>query len=279
MPFAELTDVRCFYQLSGQGDPLVLIPGLGSTSRVWDPVCEALGNCFSVIRLDNREIGQSVAKRRPRSVRDYSADLAELFDHLQINRAHLMGLSLGGVIAQCFAVEHPQCVSRLVLLSTADRFGPYLRERIRLVGQSRRWFPKPLFARTMEVLSTGPASLDANPQRVDERLRELSKQRVSGRALGRQLRALAVSHFEPDEYRILAPTLVICGEFDTLIPHCYGRQMATRIEDSRFMMIPDAGHNPISECPEKVLPEIIRFLQADGLEVDERRTHGRRRVA
>src|SRR5438874_3519864 len=79
----ELSDVRCSYQLLGSGDPLVLIPGLGATCALWDCVAGELSNSFSVILLDNRGMGRSIAKRTPQTLADFAVDVVELLDHLQ----------------------------------------------------------------------------------------------------------------------------------------------------------------------------------------------------
>src|SRR5688572_31764869 len=104
MAWADLTDVRCYYELMGQGEPLLLIPGLGVTSSVWDPVACELAEHFSLILMDNRGMGRSVPKREPATLNDYCSDIIELLDHLQVERAHVMGLSLGGVIAHRLAI-------------------------------------------------------------------------------------------------------------------------------------------------------------------------------
>lgn len=263
MPFAELTDVRCYYEVSGQGEPLVLVPGLGCTCRVWDAVRDDLSAHFTLICPDNRGLGQSVPKRQPHSLGDYSADLVELLDYLQLDRAHVMGLSLGGIIAQRFAMDHPERTDRLVLVSCAHRFGPYLWEIAALVGQSLRYFPAKLFTRTLEVLGGGPTYLDANPQAIDDKVEEMARNPVPRTALARQLRCLAASNPKPEDYRIAAPTLVVAGEHDALIPHCYARRMAGLIPGARFHLIHEAGHNPFNECPDKALPPIIGFLHGD----------------
>src|SRR5215213_3009490 len=100
MAWADLSDVRCYYELLGDGPPLVLVPGLGGHCRMWDPIAPELARHFSLILIDNRGIGRSAPKRKPRSLADYSADIAELLDTLQVDRAHVLGLSLGGIIAQ-----------------------------------------------------------------------------------------------------------------------------------------------------------------------------------
>jgi pimeloyl-ACP methyl ester carboxylesterase len=262
MAWAELTDVRCYYELLGEGEPLLLIPGLGTTCRLWDGVAPELASRFSLILVDNRNVGRSVGKRKPRSLADLVSDLVELLDRLQLERAHVMGISLGGVIAQRLAVDHPGRVDRLVLVSCADRFTPYLRQVASLLGHSLRHFPKEAFVRTMELLGTSPQYLDENEATVEQRVAAKCASRVSGRALAEQLRCLASSEIDPRYYRILAPTLVVAGQHDALIPSCYSRTMSEQIPGSRYVMIRGAGHNPLVDYPDRVLPTVTRFLSA-----------------
>ena len=261
MAWAGLTDVRCFYTLLGQGDPLLLVPGLGVTSRVWDPIVPELSEHFSLILPDNRGVGLSAARRKARSLGDYTSDLGELLDYLQVDRAHVLGLSLGGVIAIKLAAEHPGRIDRLVLASCTDRFTPYLREVSLLLGQTLGRLRRDAFARTVEVLGSAPQYLDAQPHLVAERVRQKRGQRVPTREVARQLRCLAASRIDLERDPIVAPTLVIAGEHDVLIPSCYARVTAQRIAGCRFMLVEGAGHNPLVERPGEVLPEVIEFLQ------------------
>src|SRR5437764_11136710 len=89
MAWAELTDVRCYYEVLGEGEPLLLVPGLGTTCRLWDPVAPELARHFSLILVDNRNVGRSAGRRPPRSIADLSADLVELLDELQVESAHV----------------------------------------------------------------------------------------------------------------------------------------------------------------------------------------------
>lgn len=261
MPFAELTDLRCHYLLRGSGEPVLLIPGLGSTTEDWGPALESVSRSFTIILPDLRGIGRSEAKRQPLSLQHYSADLIELLDHLQLDRVHVVGLSLGGIIAQRFATDHPQRIRRLVLVSCAHRFGPRLRAMATLVGHMLRYFPITLYARAMVLLGTSPVFIDADPQYLDRKEVEVRRNRLSRKAVARQLRCLAVSDPRLNEHdRITAPTLVLAGEYDSLIPHYYGQRISEAIANSRFMMIRGAGHNPFNECPEKVLSVIVEFL-------------------
>lgn len=265
MAYAELTDVRSYYELIGEGEPLLFIPGLGGTCRVWDPIVPELAAHFSLILVDNRGIGRSVARRKPRSLADYSSDLVELLDELQLDRAHVLGLSLGGIIAQRFAMDHPSRVDRLVLVSCAHRFSAYLLRMAALLGHSLRRFPRAVFVQTMELLATAPLYMDAHIDEIELAMKERCREGLHARAMGTQLRCLLKSEVDPADYRITVPTLVIAGEHDALIPNCYARLMAQRIPASRFLLIPGAGHNPMVEVPEKVLPLIEQFLH--GMEV------------
>lgn len=260
MPWAELTDVRCYYELLGNGEPLLLIPGWGTTCDHWGKITSHLSKSLSLILIDNRGVGRSVARRLPQTLADYAADIVELFDELQLDRAHVLGLSLGGLIAQRLAVDHPSRVDRLVLVSCTDRFTPYLGQMAAMLGRSARWMPRQAFQRTFELLGTGPQYVDAHAAELEERVQQRCARSIGGSALVQQLRCLARSELPEAEYRIQSPTMVIAGEHDAIIPSCYGRRMAEKIPGSRFLLVSGAGHNPMDEYPDTVLPEIVNFL-------------------
>ncbi len=272
MPTAELTDCLCYYELTGGpapgrfgprpggGEAVILVAGLGCTCRSWDPITPDLAARRWVLAADNRGLGQSHATRPPRRVNDYAADLIELMDHLQIGRADVVGLSLGGVIAQRLAADHPARVGRLVLISTAARFSPYLRHTAHLLGTALRRFSRRQFLRTLELLSASPISVDADPGRLSRHVHDDVHRGISKRAIGAQLRCLAASEPPGPDRPVRAPTLVIGGGYDSVIPACYGRQLADELHDARFVLLPDAGHNPLDECPGRVLDLIEGFL-------------------
>jgi 3-oxoadipate enol-lactonase len=261
MPFAELTDVRCYYELLGSGEAILLIPGLGTTCTLWDCIVNELGDRFSLIMPDCRCVGRSIQKRAPQMLSDFAVDLLELLDHLQLDRAHVMGLSLGGIIAQQFAIDHPSRVDRLVLISCTNRFGPYLSEMASLIGHALRYFPPDVFQRTVGLLGTAPEYLDSHPEMIDEKITSAREMGVARSGIARQLRCLICSDIaDKQTYRITAPTLVIAGDQDFLIPACYAKKMADQIPGSEFVLIPGCGHNPLTEMPEEVVPRIRDFL-------------------
>lgn len=270
MPEIELTDVRMHYELSGSGEAVLLLPGLGQTARVWDPIAPILAEHYSVIQIDNRGIGQSVQKRPARRLDDYVADCLELLDALQVDRAHVVGMSFGGVLAQRFAANHPQRVDRLVLISTTGHSSIYLRHMAILLGQALRHFPLRMFYQTIELLGTSPVYYDAHEADIDDMLTKRVTTRVTRRVLGNQLRCLVSTSSANDGRPITAPTLVMAGEYDSLIPNCYGKQLAAELADAKFMLVEACGHSPVSECAQFTGEAVCRFLVESKQPTDER---------
>jgi pimeloyl-ACP methyl ester carboxylesterase len=192
---------------------------------------------------------------------DLTVDIVELMDHLQLERAHVMGLSLGGIVAQQVALDHPSRVDRLVLVSCTNRFGPYLTEMAKLLGQALRHFPPEVFRRTIELLGSAPEYLDAHADEIDEKIAMACDAGIARSAVARQLRCLGNRDVaDGPDYRITVPTLVIAGEQDMLIPACYARRMAREIPGSEFLLVRRCGHNPLHEKTELVVPRITEFL-------------------
>jgi len=261
MAWAELSDTRCYYEVLGQGDPLLLVPGLGVTCRTWDAIVPELSRHFTLILTDNRGLGMSQAKRQPCSLADYSSDLVELLDYLQVDRTHVLGLSLGGIISQRFAIDHPSRLDRLVLISCAHRFSPFLSQTAHLLRHALRRFPWEVFLRSIDVLGTAPEFFDANEKMLEQQLRAKCSVKIDRKSVVAQLRCLACSEVAPEHFRIEAPTLVMAGQEDRLIPSCYARKMAETIPGSQFIELARCGHNPFQEMPDAVLPTIVEFLR------------------
>lgn len=257
---AELTDVRCGFILEGAGEPLLLIPGLGASAQLWRPIIAQHVQDFTVICPDNRGIGESKAKRPLRNISHICSDLVELLDYLDIDRAHVLGVSLGGIIAQRFAVDHPSRIDHLTLVSCTHQFGPYLRQVAAILGQTLTHFSLSSFARMTQLLGASPEYLDRHPDHIEQQAALVRASGVSRWSIIRQLKALGVNEQVSDDFCITAPTLVIAGEYDSIIPHCYARQMADAIPGSRFVLVKGAGHNPLVESPEQILPLIGSFL-------------------
>jgi len=271
------------YEIFGdaKADPMLLIMGLGAQMVLWDdPFCEQLAaRGFRVIRFDNRDIGQSsklsggkrltpmellklrflkIPVAAPYRLRDMAQDTTGLMDALGIKSAHLVGASMGGMIAQEIAISFPQRLRSLTsIMSTTGnpRIPPPTRAAAALLMA-----PPPTtrdeylarFAQTWKMLRVG-----SFPQ--DEALDRARGERCFERGLnpagvGRQLRAILASGSRKERlHTVKAPTLVIHGTVDPLVHPAGGRDTAASIPGAKLLMIEGMGH----ALPIPMWPEII----------------------
>ena len=260
MAFARLNGVVLHYDSGGTSDrlPLVFSNSLGTDFRIWDAVAARLAGRYRLIRYDKRGHGLSEAPRPPYAMADHVADLLALLDHLGIARSVIVGLSVGGVIAQGLAALHPERVAALVLSDTAHKIGTEAswNERIDAVTRDgiasiadtimQRWFTSayrrpdnPDFAGYTAMLTRTPVDGYAGTCAA---LRDAD--------LTESTRALKM------------PALCIVGDQDGATPPDIVRSMANLIRNSEFRIIPDAGHLPCIEQPDAVAGLIGTFLRS-----------------
>jgi 3-oxoadipate enol-lactonase len=115
MPTKKVGDINIYYEIHGKGEPLVLIMGYGLSSAAWSPVLPALAQKYKVITFDNRGAGKSDKPDGPYTMDMMAGDLAGLLDAIRIKAAHIFGISMGGMIAQHFALRYPERVRSLIL--------------------------------------------------------------------------------------------------------------------------------------------------------------------
>lgn len=254
-----------------EGEPVVLVAGLGQQLHAWPQrlVDRIAGGGFRVIRLDNRDAGRSTrvdsappavwrqltARPRPDAytLAHMADDVVGLLDHLDIDRAHLVGMSMGGMIAQTVAAAHPRRVHTLTsLISTtgASRVGqPAWSTKIRLVrppGTTRAASVARHLAMTRHLAGTGhpldPAEETAYAERAWER--SGGDPRASAAAVARQIQAIQASGDRTEALRrISAPTLVVHGDRDLIVHPSGGRATAEAVPGARLVSVPGMGHH------------------------------------
>jgi len=287
MPTATVNGITIAYEEKGEGRPLLLIMGLGGQLTDWPPaLVDLLAERFRVVLFDNRDIGLSsqssspvpsrwamfwatMTRRRPSSAYQLSGmadDTAGLLDHLGIGAAHLVGISMGGMIGQQLAIDHPTRVASLtsIMSSTGDpkvgRAAPSLLLKLAF----RR--PPPAGTPVEEVVDQAVElyRLLAGPGTDVEAYRDLARisiqrsYRPEGAA--RQLVAVQAS---PDRTaalaRVGAPTLVVHGIVDPLVRYDGGVATASAIPGSRLLMFPDMGH----DLPRGRMVELVEAVAAN----------------
>jgi 3-oxoadipate enol-lactonase len=234
---------------------LVLGPSLGTTLALWEPIVPALAGRLRVVRYDHRGHGASPVPAGPYRIDDLGRDVVALLDRLEVTRAHLGGISLGGMVALWVAAHAPERVDRLVPMCTATRFAPpeLWRERASVVRASGLGSLTPaLLARWL------PAG--ASPELAAAARQLLAG--VSDEGYARTCAALEVADLAPVLERIVAPTLVIAGEHDPAAPPAEARRIASGIAGAGVAVVPGAAHLAALSHP-----DAIRTLVADFLEV------------
>jgi 3-oxoadipate enol-lactonase len=263
MMFIKTHGIVQHYVSEGSKDKPVLVfaNSLGSDLRIWDGVVDYLAGDFRIIRYDKRGHGLSDVPAPPYSLDDFVLDLAGLLDALEIKQATVCGLSVGGVIAQGFAINYPDRVRGLVLCDTGMRIGSFAswEERIatvkesglsKLVGPSmERWFAA-AFRKNRSVELQGYANM----------LLRIPRDGYLGACYA--LRDADLTQTAP---KINKPTLVLCGDQDIATPPDLGRELARAIPGARFALIEDAAHLACIEQPGAMAHQITRFLREAGI--------------
>lgn len=267
MPKIRANGVELFYQLSGpEGAPVIAFSNsLGTTLDMWDAQAQALAASFRCLCYDTRGHGRSEVTDAGFSVDDLAADLAGLLDALAIERAHIVGLSLGGMTGQALAITHPEKVHRLVLVATSAYLPPedLWRERADIVQE------RGMAAVADNVIGRWFTASERDSPGAQETRRRLVEA-VDPR--GYALCCLAIGRMDLRDRiaAIRAPTLVISGAEDPATPVAMGEEIANLISGAKFVVIPDTAHLIAVERPDALTAEIAAFLDQTSAN-DERR--------
>ncbi len=256
--FADVNGTRLYYAVAGSGHPLVLIHGFTLDTRMWDDQFDAFAERYRVIRYDARGFGKSAVP----TGESYAPadDLRALLEHLGVESAHVLGLSMGGGLAIDFALTHPESTSSLIAVDSIlggyqwQEFGATL-EAVFSAGRESGveaakdvWLNSPLFAPALE-----------QPE-VASRLKQIVGD-YSGwhfvnqnPARGSDPPAIELLH------EIEAPTLVIVGERDLPDFHAIADTLEQRVPNSQKVVLPDAGHMSNMESPDRLDEAVLGFL-------------------
>ena len=265
--FAQSKDgTRIYYEIRGQGAPLALIFGYAGSSRGWgEPFLKLLEARFKTILIDNRGTGQSDKPEKPFSMAEMAADAASVLDHANIDRAHVMGISMGGMIAQEFALNHPARLRGLVLGCTVCGFAHSVSGDPETLAALQVNPNEPLAAQVERLLAAccaKPFLASARGQAVlKERVAEVMNYPITP-LYTYQLHWGAVGGFDTFDRlpQIKAPTLVITGTSDLLVPDANSDIIRERIPGARIHKLPGAGHVFFWEAPEDTAMAVTKFL-------------------
>ena len=257
--FAEVGSVRLRYAVKGVGPDLVMVHGVGSELDEWADVASVLQNRYRTISFDLRGHGESSKPDGTYTLADFVNDTRGLVDSLGIKRFHLAGFSLGGLIAQGFALTYPERLKSLILMSTvagrSDEEKRLVRERLAIIegaipgnhfdNSVARWFTDDFRARNPKLI----ADLNARSKLVNHA------------TYAAAYRVLAENDLADRLPEIDLPALVATGEEDMGSNTRMAKLMADRIEGAQLYIFPKMRHSILTECPLDVASVISSFLE------------------
>ncbi len=261
MPFIRANRIRMYYTIRGTADePVVFISGLGADHHVWDALTPAFAEHHRCVLFDNRGVGKTEKPRTPYSTALLARDVSALLAAIHLPRAHVIGISLGGAIAQELAIQHPEQVGSLILVSTWARADTFRRElgrcRLRAAntsGRSAFWREHLLWCFTHDFYNTHRDTIAAAQA-------FLTRTTQPAYALARQIEAV-IGHDTVDRlHHIQAPTLILVGAEDISTPVHFARALHERIKGSALTILDGAAHSLTTEQPDRFVREALHFL-------------------
>jgi pimeloyl-ACP methyl ester carboxylesterase len=258
MPYVENEGAKLYWREEGSGPPVLLIMGLSFTHDMWYRVIPALAPDYRAIAFDNRGVGRSSVPRGPYTMRRMASDARAVLDAAGVESAHVIGASMGGMIAQELALCYPERVRSLMLACTKSSglFGklPHFQYGPR-TWRSRSREEREHSLRPLLYAQTTPPGL------FEEDVRVRCGCAWCYKGFLNQFAGILMWSAHRRLPRLDVPTLVVHGDQDHLVPPENGRMLAARIPGARFQLMRDAGHILITDQPEACIHAIQRFLR------------------
>ena len=253
-------DVELWVERRGQGPDVLLIAGLGDPAEAWQPQLDGLADRYRLTAFDNRGAGRTPMPDGPLSAAGMADDAAALLRALEVPIAHVAGFSMGSAIAQELALRHPEVVRSLVLVSTYARADALWRSQLNFW----RWLPevapseRAFFEGFFTWVYTPRAHADGSVSQIVEEAMAFPHQQ-SLEAFQAQV-DVCLTHDTADRLsQIGAPTLVLAGELDTILPPRFGQAVAAAIPNARFEVMPGEAHQPFQEVPDEFNARVDAF--------------------
>ena len=254
--------MRISWDRRGSGEPLLLIQGLGYGRWGWEPVVEPLARSFDVLTFDNRGIGESDVPPGPYTAAEMAADAVQVLDEAGIERAHVVGTSLGGMIAQELALAYPERVDRLVLACTTpggQKAHPMPQVTVALMAEAATLQPAVALRRFVEN-ALAPASVAAHPELVERIMAHRLATAQQPAAWAAQASAGATFDAYDRLGALAAPTLVQHGDEDVVVDPRNADLLVELLPDARLERVP-GGHLFFWEAPEQFVSSVSGFLE------------------
>jgi 3-oxoadipate enol-lactonase len=274
MPTTQIRDIELYYEEHGHGDPLLCIMGFATDSTGWLLQTPAFAEHHRTIIFDNRGVGRSAKPTGAYTIHEMADDAVGLLDHLKIDRTHVLGLSMGGMIAQELVLRHPDRVRKLVLAATFPEPDAASEENRKVIftqmggsitdgGEMKIDFTalNPLmFFQHLLPLVFNPTFIQTELPKLMQMFSGALQYGFSMEAIMGQMQAV-MGHKTTDRLgTITAPTLVLTGDADRLISPANSAVLARSIPGAELVQIPGGSHGFNIEMPERFNQTVLQFL-------------------
>lgn len=267
MPKAPVNGVNLYYEVHGDGEPLILIQGLAGPSRAWFFQTRAFKKHYQVIVFDNRGIGKTDKSPEPYSAKTMADDTLGLMDHLGIARAHVLGMSLGSLVAQELAIHYPQRVGKLILAMAMagglDRADVHP-DMLRAFGTEEGAIDVDMRSVDFSKVMGAVVSLAFNKRlyrMVHVPLAKCLMKRINVDGYSDQMEAIAGYSTLDRLHLIQAPTLLLTGTGDRLVSPSQSELLASKIPNAKLVKVEGASHAFFLEMRSRFNKEVLDFLR------------------
>lgn len=262
MPKETVNGVELYYELKGEGPPLAMIQGLGYSSRFWFNQVPELKKHFRLVLFDNRDVGKSEIVEEEYEMEDMARDLSELIRELGFSHVNLLGLSMGGYIAQHLALEWPELIDKLILVSTHAGGPAYLEatedlweEILDVEGLTEREIYRKGYRYSVTE------DFFANREEIEKLVDMRVEDSQPPAAYQRQFQAASRFDLTDRLDEIESDTLIVAGEEDRVVPTQFAEQLEQGIPSAKLALIDDAAHLVHLERPDRLNSLILDFLK------------------
>lgn len=264
MPKVKVSDIQIYYEVKGEGFPLVMINGLGGNLDSWKnyhPLVEELSRKLKLVMFDNRGAGRTDISEREYTIKLFADDTAGLMNALGISKAHILGISMGGMIAQELVLNYPEKVSKLVLWSTCSGGSKDVQSSQEVSRKLSAGSELSQEERTRMLLTLCLTNdfVKRKPDFVENVVQRTLKHPMSEEAYGRQTNALRKFNTYDRLQQIRVPTLILHGRKDVLIPPENSSILAEAIPNAKLVYFEKSAHMLAEEMRE-VINLLIDFL-------------------
>jgi pimeloyl-ACP methyl ester carboxylesterase len=266
MPIAHVNDIDIYYEIHGSGQPLVLIMGLRRNAEWWYRQIPELSRHFTIIAFDNRGAGRSDKPETDYSIRLFADDTASLMDFLGISSAHILGISMGGYIAQELAINYPDKVHGLILgcTSPGGRRAVHMSdERMEKFKANARLTPEQILRKDMDIYISD-RFVRENPEWIEEFVNISLRYYQPADAFFRQFNA-CLNHDTVDRIgETSSPTLIMTGDDDLLVPSENSLILKELMPHADLELFAGCRHCFFMEESARFNGSVVRFLQSIG---------------